>query len=327
MVLDESLAGSGDTRTPAQMYGAGPWLVLHGAGDKEVAEAARRQCRERQVAVYLHEIGKVPPEFELDKFPGLVVVLPADTNDAQFKLAAPILRQYRIRGGRRGLKWLKQSNGHYLMARVAQVVASDPNQLTAASATSIHGDACWVHYLNEKSTSEEVDFFAIYETTDADRPVSQTGSEIEKEFNKLEARIKSNGIRTREEAWKVRSIIERYRDEVFNQRRPKPKMYRPLKAIDANVLQIILQPGERLPIPSGVATSFQSNTARAVRMVKEDILKVVPTFERPNDDDNTRGAVDAFRDLYIDLVTYTDSPEPRRTESEDAESSVDPKRD
>ncbi|MGN2642417.1 hypothetical protein ACTD5D_40845 [Nocardia takedensis] len=302
----------GNGGPPSDLYGYGPWLGLYVDDEgKAVIELMRRQCRERRVKVVWNKIGEIPDTRKPSNYPVLVIALPASWNAEALRAIAVVLTQYRLRRPQ-GLEFLLEGGEDvvYEDAGIVQVVARQAADLQSEIAQPIERISDAIHYTDEKSTSEEVDFFHIYATGRTDRTVSETGAVTSESLETLRSFLADRRIRTLAQAREVRAVIEHRRDVVYNSP-SKPKMRNPFgeKHPEANILELVLAPGGPFVPPKAFADQFKVNARRAVRETFRAIQDAVPGAGRLPNRDGTRDAIEALRELYRKLVAYTDSPD------------------
>ncbi|HEY6424556.1 MAG TPA: hypothetical protein VIY28_15185 [Pseudonocardiaceae bacterium] len=265
-----------------------------------MAEYIKDRCAERQVSTDvwpIDEIGKV----HLDRYPGLIVVLPAQLEATPADSLRPVGQLLGLYRSKRplGLDWLLQGRCQWFEAGVVQVVGlrGVMGHPVIKAAMDQH-KVCARHLMDV--SQPPIDVFRPYAAGSAvllaEAAIKSAGDTSE-EPRRLWRYIRTWGVTDIRDVPELRKCIEECRNHYENPR--FPALYRPVSGIPGNRLYFLLeQPDYK---PSGAQKAWAENGARVWRYVNKQLLQIVPTLARPGERDRTKGAQRELRELYLAL--------------------------
>lgn len=250
---------SGDDTASGQagwrLYQSGPWLVIYGRGP-ESEDAGRRahdQCVARRIDSRLRPIDEIA-QVRLDRFTGLIVVLPTQLDAGQLASLQPftsLIMDYRARRPE-GLDSLLTGHCEWFDAGVLQVVGQRAiiRELGRATLDRV----CARHYTDD---SAPVDVFHPY-TARSSGPAGQPAGEVlDEDIARLWRDVQAWGITDIHTVPKLRRCIDEFRSYYENER--FTQLYRPIKDLNRNRLDIILDGPHDVVI--GTAKTWMENGA------------------------------------------------------------------
>jgi hypothetical protein len=282
------------------LHQSGPWLVVYGSGpeSEDTAVHIRKQCLTRGIGVVLHPIDEIR-QVRLDRYPGLVVVLPSQLVDSSAALRpfARLIVDYRARRPE-GLASIIDGSCAWFEAGVVHLVGR--RMIMQHPELGITRDRiCARHYTDQSGL---LDLFQPYYTR---RLV--LAQQLDEYFAADEVRDENIGRLWRDvQAWgvtdihdvpKLRKCIDDCREHYESSR--FSQLYRPIRDIPRNRLDIILDgPDDQIV---GDRKTWMENGARVCRNVMKELHKIVPELTRPGRRNNTKDAQKQLRRLYRNL--------------------------
>jgi hypothetical protein len=282
-----------------QLHQSGPWLVVYGSGPESEDSAIhiRKQCLTRGIAVVLHPIDEIR-QVRLDRYPGLVVVLPSQLTDpsAALRPFARLIVDYRARRPE-GLASIIDGSCPWFDAGVVHVVGR--RAIMQHPELGITRDrVCAQHYTDESGV---LDLFQPYTrrlvlAQQLDKPLA--ADEVRDEnIGRLWRDVQAWGVTNIHEVPKLRKSIDDCREHYESSR--FSQLYRPIRNVPRNRLDIILDgPHDQI---IGDRKTWMENGARTCRNVMKELNKIVPELTRPGGRNNTKDAQKQLRRLYRNL--------------------------
>jgi hypothetical protein len=282
-----------------RLYRSGPWLLIYGNGpdSEDAGLQVREQCIAHGVDFRLCPIDEVE-QVRLDRFTGLVVVLPAQSAalPAALRPFARLIVDYRARRPE-GLESILNDSCEWFDAGVVQLIGRrttmrDPGMKPALDRV------CVQHYTDE---SGKPDVFQPY-TTRSLMLVQQQDEEpaddvCDESIKRLWCDVQIWGVTDMRHVPKLRKCIDDFRNHYENER--FSQLYRPIPSLARNRLDIILD-GPRDAV-IGDRKTWMENGARVCRDVLKELKKIVPKLTRPGGRDNTKDAQKQLCRLYRNL--------------------------
>jgi hypothetical protein len=288
-----------------------PALVVYGPGtaSEDVALAVAEQCAPRGVRAVVRTLEEYAST-GLKGFPILMLVLPSAPpprgQEPKWKAFQAIAEDFRARTIKAAEAFVPGSDC-WQKAGVLEVFFTD-DALDDSTALALINDACASHHFSP-GVPFTADVFEVY----------QPGSAQTKARDQVAAARASNWrqlnawrIETVEFARTIKRAIDNRRDEI-DAKKP-PAMYRPIRGIDMNRLDLVLlKPDARPPADPGsteeerkkAADIFRENGARAVRDLVKELTKAYPPFAQPPAKAGRKDAQPAFAKLYSLLRIVT----------------------
>jgi hypothetical protein len=280
----------------AELYKAGPWLVVYGAGleTEDAARAIRQRCLDAGITTDVRPIDETGPRV-LARYFGLVLVLPYPPLDVRMvtRRYDEVLLAYRA-SHPYGLHALLSGRRSWHEVGVVQLVGPEV-VMRHPRANKLRRIACFSHMTADKD--DEVDPLAVYSggsvhLVAADPDIEGQDARL---FETQWRVVKSWGVTNQEEVGGLRDCLEKLRAYYENPRRPA--LYRPLGAnIRQNALDLILD-GDWTSHQSLRSKSNTENLARVWRKAYAEMKRLVPELTRPP----SPNAVRDLHKLYLAL--------------------------
>ena len=282
-----------------QLHQSGPWLVVYGSGpdSEDTAVHLRKQCITRGIGVVLHPIDEIR-QIHLDRFPGLVVVLPSQLTDPSTALRpfARLIVDYRARRPE-GLASIIEGSCEWFDAGVVHVVGR--RVIMQHSEMGITRDRVCARHDTEESGLP--DLFQPYTrrlvlAQQLDEQLA-AGEIRDDNVARLWRDVQAWGVADLHDVPKLRKCIDDCREHYENSR--FSQLYRPISAIPQNRLDIILDGPDDQVI--GSRKTWMENGARVCRNVMGELNKITPKLTRPGGRNNTKDSQKQLRRLYRNL--------------------------
>lgn len=275
---------------------SGPWLLVHARGSAPLAivEQVRHQCEEAGITLDTVPIESCVPE-DGPLYTGLILVLPTNLDENWPQLVTrldALVRRYRLTR-RQGLKALLDRQVEWHRAGVVQAIG--PRAILAHPMLSTtQQQICVRHYLSP----DPPNILHPYSRSAAPPPTVDGTLDGDARCLPTWRYLRTWGILNITSIPALRAQIETCRAHFEDQR--FPALYRPIPGIPANRLSIILDAIPHKPTTIERKT-YLENGARVWRYVRDELRKLEPTFNRPNERTNTRDAQKDLRLLYAAL--------------------------
>ncbi|WP_433734881.1 hypothetical protein ACQP0C_41830 (plasmid) [Nocardia sp. CA-129566] len=309
----DSLAGAGKSGPPQvkELHPVSPWLVVESRGvdAEEIAEAACRQCHAH--GIEFERRGIDAPLTKLWYYHGLVITLSRIVTSpgqvAPLERIGSLVRQYR-NFNEDGIPELLAGQQTASKAGIVQL-AGTPKMLQHPNIRSILDKVCKLHPLDEKSTSQEVDFFSIFDPAFRMPGMpTQEPSILEQSRQAVWRLLEQWGIATIETAAVALQVIEDariyYHGEQFS------AMRRPFgDDSDFNRLDFILE-DPNATWPKNERKTWTENGARAARYVLDALSQADPGISRPAHRVGKKGLQLDLYELYANLKNVPELSEP-----------------
>jgi hypothetical protein len=285
------------------LHQSGPWLVVYGSGpdSEDTAVHIRKQCITRGIGVVVHPIDEIR-HVRLDRFPGLVVVLPSELADpsAGLRPFTRLIVDYRARRPE-GLASIIDGSCEWFDAGVVHVVGR--RVIMQHPGMWITRDrVCARHYTDETGLPDLFQPYTQPYTRNlviAQQPDEQlaAGEVRDENIGRIWRDVQAWGVTDIQDVPRLRKCIDDYRDQYESMR--FSQLYRPISDINRNRLDIILDGPDDSVV--GSRKTWMENGARVCRNVMKELKKIVPELARPGRRDNTKDAQKQLRRLYRNL--------------------------
>lgn len=277
-----------------------PWLIVFGQGveSEELASSISGDCAAHGIATRRRSIDDLA-DIELVHYPSLVLslpVLPMTSNiAATLRPYADVIQHYRSRRPR-GLAHIRSGRLEWFEAGVVQV-AGERVLLQNRALRNTLAQACWVHDLDRDPRVDAMLPYRPAPGVHGGPPQTTSADAMSAALRQVWSRVAAWRIDDLDQVPMVFSCINGCRRYYESPR--FAQLYRPIPDLPRNRLDIILDgPAETVV---GDRKAWQENGARVWRHVRDRIIEVVPSFERPANGRNRKDAVKALADLYRDL--------------------------
>ncbi|HEV7453506.1 MAG TPA: hypothetical protein VGO16_19445 [Pseudonocardiaceae bacterium] len=292
--MDDASSGPPGRR----LYRSGPWLVVHGSGpdSEDAAIRVHEQCIARGIDIMLRPIDEIR-QVRLDRFTGLVVVLPAQLADPSTALRpfARLIVDYRARRPE-GLESIVNGSCEWFDAGVVQVVGRRAIMHHSGMRTTLDR-ACARHYTDDSGLLDMFQPYTRRLVIPQQLDEQLAGEARDENIERLWRDVQAWGVTDIRDVPKLRKCIDDFRDHYESKR--FSQLHRPINDISRNRLDIILDgpDGEF----TGDRKTWMENGARVCRDVEKELKKIVPELTRPGGRKNTKNAQKLLRRLYRNL--------------------------
>lgn len=298
--VDEADRELAPPRRADRLYRSSPWLVVYGSGleSEDAAAQVREQCTGRGVETVLQPIDEIQQVRRLDRFSGLVVVLPSPQRpdlSAALGSFARLILDYRARRPE-GLESILNDSCEWFNAGVVQVVGRRET-IGHSGMSTVLDRVCTQHCTDDSGL---LDVFQPYtrRVVLARQPDGQPAGKMRDEnIERLWRDVQAWGVNDIRDVPKLRKCIDNLRDHYESKR--FSQLYRPIANVTRNRLDIILD-GPHNEV-NGTRKTWMENGARVCREVEKELKKIVPELTRPGGSNNKKDAQGQLRRLYRDL--------------------------
>jgi hypothetical protein len=289
-----------DATAPVEHLCRSPWLIVYGQGpsSEEAARTVAAQCKQAGIQSRMRAIDECYT-VELNRFPGLVAVLPTWAPSMKIRQAlepfANLIADYRARWNE-GLAGVL--TGQVDPFDAAPVSLLGQRVLVHNSAMrSAFRRACAIHYLDDGKPIEVLRPYqeASGRLPDHEAPWERDDDVASEVLSQTWAYLKSWSITDPACVPQLLQQIQQCRSYFENP--AKPTLYRPLPEYQRNRLDIILDGPDG---PYGNTKTWHENGARVWRYVYEQLRLVDLAIARPGSA-NRGDAQKDLRRLYLSL--------------------------
>jgi hypothetical protein len=236
-------------------------------------------------------------QVRLDRFTGLVVVLPAQLADPSTALRpfARLIVDYRARRPE-GLESIVNGSCEWFDAGVVQVVGRRAIMHHSGMRTTLDR-ACARHYTDDSGLLDMFQPYMRRLVIPQQLDEQLAGEARDENIERLWRDVQAWGVTDIRDVPKLRKCIDDFRDHYESKR--FSQLHRPINDISRNRLDIILDgpDGEF----TGDRKTWMENGARVCRDVEKELKKIVPELTRPGGRKNTKNAQKLLRRLYRNL--------------------------